>query len=119
MSFASKLALVLSTALLTAACDGTPPSGDGKTGHFVISNVQLEKSGPGVYEVTYDATWEGDLAVKESPCDVWLMGSGDTRLGQGKERIEESSTGIRTTVRDVEGTPERADVLCPNVAVIP
>lgn len=104
---------------LLAGCDGSPPDGSGESGDYEISNVEVEELDSGVYEVTVDAQWEGELSVQESRCIVQVMGRNSTLLGKGRKRISDSGTGLTVVVRGDEGTPERADVLCPEVAEIP
>jgi hypothetical protein len=100
--------------LLVAGCDR---SGSGERGHFEIRNVEVEQRDPGVYEVTFDAVWEGDLSVQESSCMVQVMGT-DTPLATGRAKITDSGTDLTTSLKGDEGAPERADVLCPEVSVI-
>jgi hypothetical protein len=75
--------------LLVTGCDR---SGSGERGHFEIRNVEVEQRDPGVYEVTFDATWEGDLSVQESSCMVQVMGT-DTPLATGKAKMKELRSG--------------------------
>jgi hypothetical protein len=110
---------VLGAALFLAGCQGPSGGGETKSGRFVISDVQMNKTRSGTYEVTYDATWEGDLGVHKSPCDIWLMGPDDVRLGEAKTWIKESGMRLTTTVKKVEGVPERAEVDCATTSMIP
>lgn len=99
---------------VVAGCDG---SGGSPRGHYEIRNVEVEQLDPGVYEVTFDAMWEGELSVQESSCIIQVMGT-DALLAKGRGKVADSGTGLTTTLRGDEGTPERADVLCPEVDLI-
>jgi len=114
MNLVLKPFFLVGLVFLVAGCDG---SGDSPSGHYEITNVEVEKLDPGVYEVTFDAKWEGELSVQESSCIVQVMGT-DTLLAKGREKVAVSGTGLTTTLKGDEGTPERADVLCPEVSHI-
>jgi len=105
-----KLLFLVGLVFLVAGCEG---SGGSPRGHYEITNVEVEKLDPGVYEVTFDAMWEGELSAQESPCIVQVFGPNNTLLSKGRARIADSGMGHTTVIKGDEGTPERANLLCP------
>ena len=108
-----KLFLIFGFIFLVGSCD---ESGSEETGRYEITSVEVEQLDSGVYEVTFDAEWEGELSAQESSCIVQVFGADNALLAKGREKVAGPGTGLTTTVDGDDGTAERAELLCPHVA---